>query len=628
MDIEPHYAGKIFFSNPSFTQIYFEAVANAFDAGASEIDISISTDGDISPKNLEIVITDNGQGFTNERFDRFRQLKEPTDPDHKGLGRLVYLQYFGTVSVVSTFKGERRVFTFSNSFKGDSQVTKVSSDDTDGTSLTFKGFSRARLKSYDDLKPKAIKDELLGQFLPTLIDRKRNKNDFKITIQLETTKTNQQKDFYSEIQRITPNDVPELETKPITDITVHAFAEITMQYRLRQGMGDNLRLTAVCVDGRTIPINLLAPNAIPQNHSAIFLFESTLFSGRSDSARQRLILTDDVSEGDLFRLLRNEMSKVLNDTFPEIGRINSETQQRFEEKYPHLSGLFDKDSVGIIDKDEAIAIAQQRFFKKQKEVLESEQVDEATYAKCVEISSRTLAEYILYRDFTIRRLAAITDKDKEEAIHNIIAPRYKVFNGDSLLEAIYNNNAWILDDKFMSFRTILSEARMEHVISAITLNEDAVEEDGRPDISMIFSADPSEVEKVDVVVVEIKRRVADDKESPYAATQLLRRAEKLAAYCPNIQRIWYYGIIEIDDGLGKLLKAMKWVPLFSKGKVFYQDFEVEGKDGSSVLTPIFLVSFDAIVQDAAARNHTFLELVKNDIKMVIEARPVQVGTMG
>ena len=618
MDIEPSYASTIFFSSSSFTQIYYEAVANAFDAGANEITISIATDGDISPSYLEIKITDDGEGFTEERFDRFRRLKKPTDPYHKGLGRLVYLQYFTAVNVISVFDNkkekQKRTFAFSDAFKGESEITETSVSDQRGSVLHFSGFSGNRLKSYDDIKPKALKDNLFEQFLPYLIDRKRSKKDFKITIQLETQKVNEHKDFFPEIQSITVTDIPAFKTTTFKDISVHAFADITMSYMLRQGMGENLRMTAVCVDSRTIPINILAPHAIPPNHSAIFLFESELFSGRSDSARQRLTLPNDVSEANLYQLFRKEISIVLHDVFPEIGMANTEAKKEIENKYPHLSGLFDENTVGIIDKDEAIEIAQRRFFKKQKEVLESENIDDSIYEKSLEVSSRTLTEYILYRDFIIKRLAQINGTDKEETIHNIIVPRYKKFNGDSLIDGIYSNNAWILDDKFMSFRTILSEARMQQVISSITLSEEVIEDDGRPDISMIFSADPSKVEKVDVVVIEIKKRVADDKESPYAITQLLRRAEKLALHCPNIQRIWYYAVIEIDNDLSKLLKAMKWTPLFSKGKVFYQDFEVEGVDGSFVLTPICLISFDAIIKDAAARNHTFLEILKNDIK--------------
>ena len=256
-----------------------------------------------------------------------------------------------------------------------------------------------------------------------------------------------------------------------------------------QGAGARV-LTAACVDGRTIPVNLLAANAIPLAHTAIFLFESELFVGKSDSARQRLVLPDTVSEADLFRVLRREVSSVLNEKLPEIEDRNARTRKQFEERYPHLTGLFEEDTVGIIDKDEALEIAKRRFFKKQKDVLESETMDDATYEKSLEVSSRALTEYILYRDFIIRRLREITAEHTEADIHNLIVPRYRCFQNADLVDGIYNNNAWLLDDKFMSFRTILSEAHMDEVIRAITLGEDTGAHAGRPDIAMIFSADP------------------------------------------------------------------------------------------------------------------------------------------
>jgi hypothetical protein len=620
MEIENNYAAKLFFSNPSFLLIYFEAVANAFDAGASEVTIYISTDGDISPSHLEITISDNGLGFTDERFDRFRRLKEPSDPYHKGLGRLVYLQYFSNVHVVSTFDGKKRAFTFSNNFKGDSHVSKAAASDQQGTSLRFNGFQGSRLKSYDDLKPTILKQKLLEHFLPIFCSWQKAKKNFKITVELDTRTSNDQKEFFPDIQTVTSADVPHFEFETIQDNSIHAFADITMSYSLRQKTGENLQLTAVSIDGRTVPIKLISPNSIPPNHSAIFLFESDLFTGKSDNSRQRLVLPDDISETILFRLLRQKMSSVLNDKFPEIAQKNSKTKQQFEDRYPHLMGLFDDDTVGVIDKDEAIETAQRRFFKKQKEVLESDSLDDATFEKSLEISSRTLTEYILYRELIIKRLSKITVKDKEDTIHNLIVPRYKQFHEDTLVDGIYSNNAWLLDDKFMSFRTILSEAKMKEVISAITLTEDAAEEDGRPDISMIFSADPVQLEKVDVVVIEVKRKMVDDKENPYAATQLVKRARKLVDYCPNIQRIWYYAIIEIDESLSQLLQDMRWTPLFSKGSVFYQDFQVKRADGVSVPTPVCLLSYDAVIQDAASRNHTFLEILKNDIKKAKNSR--------
>ena len=57
----------------------------------------------------------------------------------------------------------------------------------------------------------------------------------------------------------------------------------------------------------------------------------------------------------------------------------------------------------------------------------------------------------------------------------------------------------------MSFRTILSEKEMKEVIQEIRLDNEKIDnERGRPDIALIFSADPKVNEKVDVVIVEIK----------------------------------------------------------------------------------------------------------------------------
>jgi Histidine kinase-, DNA gyrase B-, and HSP90-like ATPase len=617
LEIETNYAIELFFSKSAFEQVYFEAVANALDAEASEITIHISTDGKrISPEYLEITISDNGEGFTDERFERFRRLKKPNDPYHKGLGRLVYLKYFKSIDVVSIFGRKKRTFNFSSTSSVDSQVTDTLNSEQQETKLRFGGFLGDRLRSYDDLKPCTLKAKLLEHFLPIFRERKKSEKDFKVSIQLKTQTVNQQKEFFSDSQFITIDDVPEFKCETFKDNSIHLFSEISMYYVLRQGLGEKSLLTAACIDGRTIPMNLLNLSAIPLNHSAIFLFESELFIGKSDSSRQRLVLPENVSEDTFHHVLLQKMSAVLNDKLPEIEEKNTKTKQQFEERYPHLIGLFDEDTVGLINKEEAIEIAQRRFLKKQMEVLEKDSLDDATFEKSLEVSSRTLTEYILYRELIINRLKQMNPQNKEADIHNLIVPRYQNFHDGDLINGIYNNNAWLLDDKFMSFRTILSEAKMKEVIKAITLSEDIVvnEGEGRPDISMIFSADPAKIEKVDVVVIEIKRQTDDDKENTYAATQLLKRARKLVDYCPSIQRVWYFAIIEIDEALSQLLQDMKWTPLFSKGQVFYQDFSVKRGDGTPVLTPVYLLSYNAVIEDAATRNHTFLEILKNGFK--------------
>jgi hypothetical protein len=616
VEIETKYAVRLFFANPAFTQVYFEAVANAIDAGADSISIEIRTDGKIhDPQYVELTVRDNGEGFTDERFARFRQVKEPQDAYHKGLGRLVFLHYFSKVAVSSVYGGNKRTFTFAHNFDGRSTVVKAKPSDIECTQLEFRAFAGSRIRSYEDLRPGAIRQMLLEQFLPELHDRKQNGKSLRISIELKTDETNPQKDFLPDIQVLTEESLPQFKESIITDDTIDGFSAIEVAYSVQQGGSKSMLLTAASVDGRTIPLKLLSPTSVPAGTSAIFLFRSDLFAGRSDSARQRLVLPEGLSEAALHRALKKEVSRLLSDEIPTIKEQNERTREAFEDKFPHLIGLFDTDTVGLIDRDEALEGAQKRFFQTQKQIIDSDPTDEVAFQKSLEISARSLMEYVLYRDWVIQRLSQASPKDLEATVHEMIVPRYNRFEQPSLVDGIYRNNAWILDDKFMTFRTILSESSMNEVIKAITLEEDEVDDEGRPDISMIFSADPEKEERVDVVVVELKRKRIDDKEATYAATQLLKRARKLVDHCPNIQRVWYYGIVEIDDDLSTLLIDMKWAPLYSKGKVYYQEFSVRRKaDNVPVSTPTFLLSFDAITADASARNHAFLELLKVSFK--------------
>lgn len=620
MDIETSGAIRLFFPNPSLALVYFEALANALDAGATEVSIDIDVQAFDKPDTLKITVTDNGDGFTDENFERFRKLLRPRDKFHKGIGRLVFLNYFNRVEVTSVREKWRRHFVFKDGFDGNAPIEHLENEQNAKTTLAFNGFAKDRVKSYDDLKPDALKPLLIEQFLPTLNARKRDNTAFKISINLKTNESNAQKEFFPHEVAITPDDLPSMTLVTIQDDSLDAISTIAMFYHVESAAGKGSSLIAFNIDGRTIPINLIPPSSFPPGYLCVFLFESEMFHSNADSSRQKLILPDGIPEASLYRVLRQEVGKVLAENIPQITEQNEKVKEQFEEQFPHLLGYFEDDTVGLIDRDDALAIAQQGFFRVQKEVLQCERLTDAAYEKSLELSSRTLTEYILYRDKIISRMKEMTADNAESEIHNLIVPRFKEFSQDAMSSEIYQNNAWLLDDKFMVFRTILSEQRMDTVINAIRLDDENTGDAGRPDIAMIFSADPGDEKAVDVVVVEIKRKTDDEKENQYAINQLLDRAVKLAAHCPNIQRIWYYAVIQISDTMATRLRQQKWAPLFSMGKVYYQEFPTERPDGSVVPTPTFVVSFDAIVADAETRNHTFLKILRDGMKKYAEHR--------
>jgi len=615
MDIETTGAVKLFFPNPSLTLVYFEAVANALDANATEISIDINIQAFDQPETLSITISDNGDGFTDENFGRFAKLLVPRDRYHKGIGRLVFLKYFHNVNINSTWSNFKRNFTFTSEFDGNAPIQNLEEQQPNKTTLVFSNFANARVKSYGDLKPDTLKSRLIEQFLPTLDACRREERPFSITINLNTRESNQQQDFFPSETTITVDDLPLMTMQTIQDDSLDAISAIDMYYHVEeQGAGQGSSLVAFNIDGRTIPAKLISPSSFPPDHLCVFLFESEFFHSNADSSRQNLVLPEGTSQANLYRVLRIEMGRVLSENIPQITERNERTQKQFEEVFPHLLGYFEKDTVGLIDRDDALTIAQQRFFKDQKEILQCETLSEPNYIKSLEHSSRALTEYILYRNKIIGKLKAMTEDNAEADIHNLFVPRYREFSEETMPSDIYQNNAWLLDDKFMVFRTILSESRMDTIINAIKLDEETVDESGRPDITMIFSADPENEEAVDVVVVEIKKKTDNEKENQYAINQLLDRAVKLTEHCPNIQRIWYYAVIQVSDTMETRLLQQKWAPLFSKGKVYYQEFPTARPDKTIVPTPTFIVSFDAIVSDAESRNHTFLEILRDGMK--------------
>lgn len=618
MDIETSGAIRLFFPNPSLTLVYFEALANALDAGATEVSIDIDVQAFDKPDTLKITVSDNGDGFTEENFERFRKLLRPRDKFHKGIGRLVFLNYFSRVEVTSTGDKWRRNFIFKDGFDGNAPLEALTDQQPAKTALAFNGFAKDRVKSYDDLKPDALKPLLIEQFLPTLDARKREGTAFKISINLKTNESNAQKEFFPHETVITPDDLPSMTKITIQDDSLDAISAIDMYYHIESVAGRGSSLTAFSIDGRTIPANLIPPASFPTGYLCVFLFESEIFHSNADSSRQKLVLPEGIQEARLFRVLRRELGKVLAEKIPQITERNEKIKEKFEEQFPHLLGFFENDTVGLIDRDDALAIAQQRFFRVQKEILQCEKLSEAAYEKSLELSSRTLTEYILYRDKIIGKMKEMTADNAEAEIHNLIVPRFKEFSQNTMSSEIYQNNAWLLDDKFMVFRTILSEKSMDAVINAIRLDDESVGDTGRPDIAMIFSADPSDAAPVDVVVVEIKKKTDEEKDNFYAVNQLLDRARKLVAHCPNIQRVWYYAIMDINDATAFRLRQFKWTPFFSKGKVFYQEFETPHPDGRIIPTPTFVVSFDAIVADAECRNHTFLEILRDGMKKYAE----------
>ena len=115
MKVNSKTAASLFFRSASLEFVYFEAIANSIDSGSSDITVAVAIDSFSEPESLKISILDNGKGFDDENYSRFCMLLEKVDAQHKGLGRLIFLEYFSEIKIKSSFGYHERRFTFSNS---------------------------------------------------------------------------------------------------------------------------------------------------------------------------------------------------------------------------------------------------------------------------------------------------------------------------------------------------------------------------------------------------------------------------------------------------------------------------------------------------------------------------------
>jgi len=291
---------------------------------------------------------------------------------------------------------------------------------------------------------------------------------------------------------------------------------------------------------------------------------------------------------------------------------NKKTKNSLVKRYPHLSGYFKTENIGYSSRAEVLKKAQEDFFKDQKNLLEAQSLTDEQFEKSLDISSRALTEYILFRQLTIERLKQSTNTNSEAELHKLFATMKVKFDKEHSVNDIYRNNVWLLDDKYMTYETVLSDQEMGDLVQFITEDENTERDRERPDIALVFSKKPTGEHPFDVVIVELKKRGLPIEENIKVVTQLDKRARKLMKYYNNkIQRIWYYGIIEFNEEVE--LQLGEYIELYSSGKMYYREKPISIQLEPKITLPIgiFIWDIDAVINDADARNSAFLNLIKS-----------------
>jgi hypothetical protein len=191
-------------------QPVFEAVSNSLhaveDAFGEEYQkqgrITVTITSPRTPSDIEIIVSDNGVGLGPERFEAFCT----TDTDHKisrggkGVGRLLWLDAFTRIKVVSIFHDQAKSFRRSFTFRLDTQdqitdeALEELADATSptGTAVTLKGLRDNAYQTKFPSQPATIikhfgshffADFILGRSPSVVVDIDGNSTAFPEEIQ-------------------------------------------------------------------------------------------------------------------------------------------------------------------------------------------------------------------------------------------------------------------------------------------------------------------------------------------------------------------------------------------------------------------------------------------------------------
>jgi hypothetical protein len=634
-------------------QPLFEAVSNAIHSVQGRFPETVSQDGHIhvtvnTNRNKDQVwatVQDNGLGLDEKNWDAFTE----TDTDNKitiggkGVGRLLWLDCFQKVSVISTSKAkggmERRSFDFV--LKQDDQIQNEKIEavgQTDGPSF-FVRFDGLRDNGYLSNFPgrdSFVFQHLTSHFLPTFIGKKCPKISVYVGDQV--------RHYPSEIDNIVHRKVADirLETDDYglllltlmecdrvasADLKGHHFVHFIAHDRTVQSQ---------CIDGKlglkyfgdigdrvfhAILTGEYLDRNVNQERTA-FMFEDVVLDR---------IISDDCT---------SHIEEFLKTPLEKLGGEQREKIEQITESYPSVAfgdteELQAKIPSGELKEDAIYGhLARERFRRDQRQAekirsvlsrLRGGEADAATFAAAIvdagkaieDAEQRSLAEYIVRRKVVLDFIEILLEKvrddtrdssyQREDILHSFICPLRvnTIEDGTKKVESASSHDLWIIDERLTFAQYFSSDVEFS------TLSQ-AIESDDRPDV-LIFdyvhglrqTEEPSKV-----LLVEFKRpgrtNYADDENPQTQVERYVRRLQ--AGGLSDVKgrpiklddRTVFHCFI-VADIVGKLDEwTFTWQRTADGRGRLYQP--QSGFRGS-----IELIGWDALLGDARARNQAFFD---------------------
>ncbi len=610
--------------------VVLEAITNSIHADATTVNIQlvfsespqkvISEIKDTNSVLTKIIITDNGDGFIKKNLDSFNEVcsTHKNDVGGKGVGRLSFLKLAQKINIVSYNKDNESVkFDYNYDFN----LEKVSTQ-------TFKqeeGYKKStEITISEIIKPVNTKVDVL---INSLCD------DLRLILFLKQ-------------QAGTSIDL---------NFIHNSNQKFESPFKYQCGKDDSLDKKEFTVCGETFECYLFKDAPPEKGITAIYCADSLgiekyTVSKKFDTCKYSIFITSDYFnqcaniERQGLELLENHDNDnqniddfILEESNPNIKKnvkinrkileleihmqcmemvekyaqndINSFKENNFKKiktYYPYIKIESLGSNAKLLDADAMVREHRKNQANKEDQLINSLEKGiplQNIFEDVSHLACDDLARYICHRTFVVDSLSNMPSDSLEKVLHNNFITKNSNGNG------LYENNLWLLDDKFLSYSSVHSDEILTNIIKKVDIDFKDSESE-RPDVAIFFSKDNNNKPNK-LVIIEFKKFLADKYDKGKALQQCRTYASELVENLPSILEVFCFALVEIDDKFYRDLKQTNYKDIFSRSeRILYQDFSI----GIDFNIPMhqYVMPVSALLLDAKSRNKLFENILKQE----------------
>lgn len=476
-----------------FIQPLYETIANSLEAHATKI--TVDFDVDESQQQLEPIqidttntnemledfseiklickicgftITDNGDGFTDENIDSFKNFKSNFKKELgcKGVGRFTWLKVFDDIKIESHTKEHFVKFDFNKNFSletinpvaevNEKPYTKISFSDV---TTNYKRYSKSkrekdideRLEANLDVIKKMVEEHLMVKLF-LLAEEQSAQFEIKLKLKDEEVVISNEN-----IIKLQKQSFEILNTMAQT--LTPQYYQFTLYYKFEENLETCKQY--YCAAGRLVEpfTKTIQVRELPDNTGLTMLLTSPYFDERITEERNKFTfssnetnrsMTDPIPLCEINDHLKTIIDDILLNKFPNLSDENKQTEQECIEKFPYLAKYIRTDESKIKKADTLIKYAEKKYEAEKREVQRKfeDMLEQGKYTnkelflenveRVNDMSARELAKYFLYREQIIEALKKIQNDNEscEADLHNLfmemgkIVVTHKIINQD------------------------------------------------------------------------------------------------------------------------------------------------------------------------------------------------------